>query len=294
MPLGVFDPQWLPDGSGIVFASPLFKGHLTIEATTAEIERREKDPVKAHITEDRVFRFWDTWLTTGEVPHVFLYDLATEKLRDITPDATVWFDWMEPGGQYDVAPDGKEIVLSGITLDPETTLMHTLLYTAPITGGSLTCITPDHPAEDLRPRYTPDGKSIVYGMTHDPYFYADRVRVMAYDRATRAHTELITGWDRSPAHWTIGRDGTISHGGREPRAHRAVRLEGNRRAVPIVRGGTVTGVDAVVRQRCSSAAESLDPPPSSTSRVRTARAPSASPASPRRWRRASGSARCAR
>jgi dipeptidyl aminopeptidase/acylaminoacyl peptidase len=51
LPLGVFDPQWLPDGSGLVFGAALLKGFLTIEATKAELERREKDPVKAHVTE---------------------------------------------------------------------------------------------------------------------------------------------------------------------------------------------------------------------------------------------------
>ena len=80
LPLGAFDPTWLPDGSGIVFVTHLIRGHWTVEATRAEIERREKDPVKAHVTEERIYRYWDTWLTTGEVPHLFLYDLASGAL----------------------------------------------------------------------------------------------------------------------------------------------------------------------------------------------------------------------
>src|SRR5262245_15257061 len=104
LPLGAFDPKWLPDGSGLVFAGALIKGHLTAEATKAEIERREKDPVKAHATEDRVYRFWDTWLTTGEVPHLWHLDLASGGLRDLTPDSVTWFDFMDPSGQFDIAP----------------------------------------------------------------------------------------------------------------------------------------------------------------------------------------------
>src|SRR4249920_1402418 len=42
LPRGAFDPRWLPDGSGIVFAAMLIQGHLTPEATAKEIERREK------------------------------------------------------------------------------------------------------------------------------------------------------------------------------------------------------------------------------------------------------------
>ena len=54
--------------------SKLIRGHFTPEATAAEMERREKDPVKAHVTEDRVYRFWDQWLTTGEVPDICYVD----------------------------------------------------------------------------------------------------------------------------------------------------------------------------------------------------------------------------
>ncbi|MFN7971581.1 MAG: S9 family peptidase [Acidobacteriota bacterium] len=202
LPLGAFDPRWLPGGKGIVFGSTLLKGHLTIDATRAELERREKDPVKAHVTEDRVFRYWDSWLTTGEVPHLFLFDLASRKLRDLIPESTVWFDWMDPAGQYDVAPDGSEIAYSGIQVDEGRSLLRSALYVVPVDGGAPSCLTPDHPADDARPRYTPDGRGIVYGMTHDPFFYADRVRLMHYDRGTREHRAMLADWHLSPSSWT--------------------------------------------------------------------------------------------
>ena len=76
LPLGVAGPRWQPDGSGIVFGTKLLRGHLTPEGTQKELERREQDPVKARASEDRVFRFWDTWLTGGEIVHLFLYQPA--------------------------------------------------------------------------------------------------------------------------------------------------------------------------------------------------------------------------
>jgi len=117
LPLGCFDPKWLPDGSGIVFGAQLLRGFLTPEATAAELERRDKDPVKAHVTEERIYRFWDTWLTTGEVPHLFVLELATRKLRDLTPDSVAWFDWMDPAGRYDIAPDGSELAYEGTIIE---------------------------------------------------------------------------------------------------------------------------------------------------------------------------------
>ncbi|MEY4374845.1 MAG: Prolyl tripeptidyl peptidase precursor [Candidatus Eisenbacteria bacterium] len=209
LPLGVFDPRWLPDGSAIVFASLLLKGHLTHEATAAELKRRADDPVKAQVTEDRVYRFWDQWLTTGEVPHLFVYDLARDTVRDLMPESTVWFDWMDPSGQYDLSPDGREIALAGQVFDETRSLLVSRVFTVPVTGGALRCLTPDHPADDLRPRYSPDGRHLLYGMTHDVEFYADRIRLMRMDRATGVHTEWLGDWDFIPTHWEYAADGTV-------------------------------------------------------------------------------------
>jgi len=209
LPLGVFDPRWLPDGSGIVFAALLIKGQFAPEQTAAEIKRRGEDPVKAQVTEERFYRYWDNWLTTGEVPHLFLYDLAKETSRDLTPDSTLWFDWMDPSGQYDISPDGREIALAGISFDSQRSLIVTRVYTVPVSGGALTCRTAGHPADDLRPRYSPDGKWLAYGMTHDPEFYADRVRLMRMDRATGKHEEWLGNWDLTPMHWEFAADGSL-------------------------------------------------------------------------------------
>ena len=212
MPLGVFDPRWLPDGSGLVFAANVIKGHFTPEQTAAEIKRRADDPVKAHVTEERFYRFWDSWLTTGEVPHLFIYDLAKESVRDLTPESTTWFDWMDPSGHYDISPDGREIALAGISFDAQRSLIVTRIYTLPLGAAgatALSCRTTGHPADDLRPRYSPDGKWLVYGMTHDPEFYADRVRLMRMDRASGKHEEWLGNWDLTPLHWEFASDGTL-------------------------------------------------------------------------------------
>jgi dipeptidyl aminopeptidase/acylaminoacyl peptidase len=209
MPLGVFDPTWLPDGSGIVFGTKLLKGHLTPEATKIELERREKEPVKAHVTEDRVFRYWDAWLTTGEVPHLFLLDLATKALRDLMPESTLWFDFMEPSGQYDLSPDGREVAFVGTFEDKERNRLRDGLFVVPVAGGPIVNLLPDHLAGIRPPRYSPDGKSIVYGATVEPFFYADRVRLHRYDRAAAKHAPLLVDWELSPATYEMTPNGTF-------------------------------------------------------------------------------------
>jgi len=260
MPLGVFDPQWLPDGSGLVFAAMVLKGHFTPEATAAELERREKDPVKAHVTEDRIYRYWDTWLTTGEVPHLFLHDLASGKLRDLTPDSTMWFDWMDPAGQYDIAPDGREIVFAGFSFVEEKSLLRSAIYVVPVAGGALRCLTTDHPSDDSRPRFSPDGRSIVYGMQHDPFFYADRVRLMRFDRAAKKHEPLLENWALSPSHWEFAADGTLAFEAENAGRVGLFALRPGSEPRPLTERGSVSGTSVARDGRVFVALQSLSEP----------------------------------
>jgi dipeptidyl aminopeptidase/acylaminoacyl peptidase len=209
LPLGVLDPRWFPDAKRIAFLAPLLKGHLTVDATKKRLEERDKDPVKAHVTEDRVFRHWDTWLDGGEVPHLFVLDLETRELRDLTPDSERWFDWMDPEGNYDISPDGAELCFSANTSVSPHRFLRWGVWTVPAAGGPATLLTPEHTADDAKPRYSPDGRFIAYGMQVEPFFYADRVRLMRYDRKAGTHAEIAAGWDRSAAAWEFDGAGDL-------------------------------------------------------------------------------------
>ena len=259
LPLGVFDPMWLPDSSGIVFGAMVLKGHFTPEATAAELERREKDPVKAHVTEDRLYRYWDTWLTTGEVPHLFLYDLASGALRDLTPESTAWFDWMDPSGQYDVSPDGAEIAWSGIVFDEKRSLVVSCIYTAPIAGGPATCLTPQPAADNGRPRYSPDGRWLVWGATRDPEFYADRVRLMRYDREEKRASEWLGDWELSPVQWEFASEDTLVLEAERNARVALFSWRGTGKPVPIVTDGAAGGL-AVYGDRVAFARQTLSAP----------------------------------
>lgn len=222
LPLGVLAAKWLPDESGLVLAAYLYLDHLTPEETAAEHKRREASKVTARVTEHATYRYWDTWLTGGEVLHLFRLDLATRTLTDLTPDSTRFWHWPSVDdltADFDVDPDGKEIAFVADRSTPPHRHLRWALFTVPVEGGETRLLTPDNPGHLHRPRYTPDGSLLVYGMQREPDFYGDRVRIVVLDRASGDHRVLTEEWDRSAGQWETTADGlllTAEDEGRSP------------------------------------------------------------------------------
>lgn len=207
LPLGVLGAKWIPDGSGLVVVAPLYTDAPTIDGTKELQQARDDDPVKAHVTEDRVYRYWDRWLTDGKVPHLFRLNLDTRELTDLTPDSRRWWSWDQEADSFDVSAD--EVVFSADTSEPPHHQPRWAIFTVPLAGGDTVCLTPDGTGHERRPRYSPDGSSIVYGMQREIDFYADRVRLVRYDRTGGAHTVLTEAWDRSASDWEYLDDGDL-------------------------------------------------------------------------------------
>ncbi|MDJ0974487.1 MAG: S9 family peptidase [Planctomycetota bacterium] len=208
MPLGCLKPIWMPDGDGLIFAAWLHRDHLTVEGTREAME--DAKPSRIHVTEDRFYRFWDRWLTDARIPHIFHLDLESGALTDLTPDSTLSFDLMDPGSEYDIAPDGSWVVFAGSDLsDDSRGYIRWDVFRVPIEGGTPECLTPDNPAHSARPRFSPDGAGIVYGRSEDPEYYADRMRLWWIDTEDGAHSPVLTEWDRNPGGWTFNATGDL-------------------------------------------------------------------------------------
>ena len=262
MPLGASSPSWMPDGKRIVFTSQVIPSLAAdLDSMKAEIERREKCKVTAKVTEDRFYRYWDHWLTDGYISHIFMIDVETEELTDLTPGRKDLFG--SGGVDFEISPDGSEIAFTsfehGAPYDSIVTDIYLLDVERP---GETRNLTSENPANDFSPYYTPDGRYIIYGRQEIIGFYGDQMELVRYDRRTGEKVELTGGFDRSPSGWVTDEKGKTIYFSAEDRARRpifSIPVKGGD-VREVYSGGTNYSVDVVSKKRLVFMSESLSRP----------------------------------
>jgi dipeptidyl aminopeptidase/acylaminoacyl peptidase len=208
LPVGVYGVKWFPDGKRLAFAAnvlPDYNGDF--EKLKKLLDEQKKSKVTAKATENVMYRFWDRWLTDGLFPRLFTVNLATGKVVDLMPGTANYFNMMG-GVSYDIAPDGKTIAVSyNVTEPPFERLNNDIFLLATNGSGKMTNITPDNPASDVNPVFSPDGKKLLYGRQNIYHFYADKVEMVVYDLTTGNREPITEEIDLSCSGWQWSADG---------------------------------------------------------------------------------------
>jgi len=205
VPAGASAAKWFPDSKRIAFLSWVWPDLSTDEQQAQRQKERQDAKVKAYIIDTTSFRYWDHWLADGRVPHLFVMDIETGEHRDLFAGTRLSLVRQQPSADsYDISPDGNEVAFTAdltpdYGFDPNEDIVALRLDT-----GKWTNLTADNPANDTNPRYSPDGRWIAYRRQAVKSFYADRQRLVLYDRARGAKSVLTENWDRSadPPVWS--------------------------------------------------------------------------------------------
>jgi dipeptidyl aminopeptidase/acylaminoacyl peptidase len=208
LPMDVATPRFLPDGKRILFASHVVAGAESPEETKKALEAREKNKVKARVTENRLFRFWDRWLTDEEYPHLFVLDLETRKVTDLLPGSKRLFGLQGGEASFDVSPDGTLVVFEANASEAPYKVLNTDVFVVPTAGGTVRNLTVANAAQDSDPVWSPDGKTIAYGLEKKADGWPDHARLGVIDIASGRATVLTEPFDATAGAWQWSPDGS--------------------------------------------------------------------------------------
>ncbi len=203
LPVAVGAPKWSPDGRFLIFPAATYPDlGSDWQKVRERVQREKEDRVQAKISETRIVRVWDRYATDGRFYHFFRLDLATRELENLTPGLSLWTQ-LEGEPEWDLAPDGRELVFSANVTDPPYGTLNFDLLALPLDeagrpAGPLRNLTQGHEPDDLSPRYSPDGRSIVFRRHQRAQHPADFARLALLERTTGRVRFLAPEWDAAP------------------------------------------------------------------------------------------------
>ena len=195
-PTGVNGFTWSPDGKWFVIASDVFPECADTACLDKILRARETAKVKGRIAERLLFRHWDSW-QDGTRSHIWKVPVAGGAAVDLTPgdhDAPPFS--IGGGGDWDVSPDGRDLVYASNPDKVEALSTNADLFLVSFAGGApARDLTASNPAFDGSPRFSPDGKWIAYRAQKRPGFESDRFRLMLLERSSGKVRGLTDDFD---------------------------------------------------------------------------------------------------
>jgi len=204
MPFALTAPKWLPSGAQLIVGTsviPELAGAMSkkdIAAMKKESKRRKDSKMTAKVTEHRLYRYFDHYLTDNLASRLLRVDVASKEVVDLTPGFNQLFG-IDGEMRYEVSPDGSHVaVVMNSTKPPFREDTNSDIFLVATSGaGQLKNLTADNPGGDGSPTFAPDGRSLIYLRKESTYYNGEFSRLWRLDLATGKSTLLSKDLDYS-------------------------------------------------------------------------------------------------
>ena len=214
LPVDVDNFRLSPSGERIALSMGVYRDCADLVCSKNRAAAAEKSKATGKVYDRLFVRHWDTW---ADGRNAVLYSApldASGKVSAAPVSLSGSLDGDVPSkpfgdrDEYRFSPDGQSIVFS-VRLAGKTEAWSTNfdLFTVPAAGGAPRNLTPENPAWDAKPTFSPDGKTLAYLAMKKPGFEADRFQLVFMDVATGKKRLVADKWDRSIADYKWTPDG---------------------------------------------------------------------------------------
>jgi dipeptidyl aminopeptidase/acylaminoacyl peptidase len=151
-------------------------------------------PSGARILTGLLYRHWKSWQDPTRTHVVFAPIASTATARDLTPGAFNAPPFSVGGGdEFDISPDGKELVYASDTQKNPETSTNSDIFTVALTDGTPKRIT-TRTGADTAPEYSPDGKYIAWRSQSRSGYESDQWELWLYDRQAGTSSRLAAAF----------------------------------------------------------------------------------------------------
>ncbi len=186
-----------PDGKKIAFSR-----QVLVEKVMGKDKYSDTPKTTAQVYTDLNHRHWD-YFSEGKYNHVFVVNTSdkADAAKDLL-EGKMWDSPQRPfGGAEDFiwSPDSSQLlyVTKPKSGKEYSTSTNTDIFAYDLTTGTTKNLTESNKGYDVNPKFSPDGKSLIWqSMARDGY-EADKNDVKIMDWKTAKVTNLTAGWDES-------------------------------------------------------------------------------------------------
>ncbi len=186
-----------PDGKKIAFSK-----QVLVEKVMGKDKYQDVPKSSAHIYTDLNHRHWD-YFSEGKYNHVFVVNVAdkVENAKDLL-EGKMWDSPQRPfGGTEDFvwSPNSAQLLyvtkpLSGAEYAQST---NTDIFAYDLAAGTTANLTESNKGYDVAPKFSPDGKTLLWMSMERDGYEADKNDIKLMDWKSRKVSNLTKDWDES-------------------------------------------------------------------------------------------------